>query len=72
MENLKTNSQTQIFNAKINITGNQIQEMNQSCLIATIVGGSLIILPIFFMCCGWWKKIVYPAYDVPLSTYQSL
>jgi hypothetical protein len=72
MDNLRTNSQAQIFNAQIIITGNQIHELNQSCLIATIVGGSFIIIPIFFMCCGWWKKIVYPAFEVPLSTYQSL
>lgn len=24
------------------------------------------------MCCDWWKKIVYPAFDVPESTYRAL
>lgn len=72
MENLRMNSQAQIFNAQIIITGNQIHEFNTSCLVATIVCGSFIILPLCFMCCGWWKKIVYPAFEVPLSTYKSL
>ena len=41
-------------------------------MIWTIVCGSLIIIPLFFMCCGWWKKIVYPAYEVSNNTYQAL
>jgi NADH/NAD ratio-sensing transcriptional regulator Rex len=24
------------------------------------------------MCCGWWKKIVSAAFNVPISTYQKL
>lgn len=46
--------------------------MNYSCLISTIIAGSFVIFPLFFMCCSWWKKMVTAAYDIPLSTYQSL
>jgi len=73
MDNLKTNPQASLIqNAQIVITGNQIHEMNTSCMLATIIIGSFIFIPLFFMCCGWWKKIVYPAFEVPFSTYQSL
>ena len=24
------------------------------------------------MCCGWWKKCVYPLYEIPVSVYSSL
>lgn len=24
------------------------------------------------MCCGWWKRCTYPAFDVPTTTYESL
>jgi len=34
--------------------------------------GSLIILPLFLLCCNWWKKCTYPCYDVPVSVYQGL
>lgn len=24
------------------------------------------------MCCGWWKRIAYAAFNIPEATYQSL
>lgn len=40
--------------------------------MATVIAGSIIIIPIFFICCSWWKRCVFPAYDVPIQTYSSL
>ena len=41
-------------------------------MICTTVWGGFLIFPMCFMCCDWWKKMVYPAYEVPESTYYSL
>jgi hypothetical protein len=24
------------------------------------------------MCCKWWRKIVYPAYEIPEGTYKKM
>lgn len=61
-----------IVDININVTGTQIQAFNTCSYCWTIATGSIIIIPIFFMCCGWWRKCTYPAYDVPASIYESL
>jgi hypothetical protein len=63
---------TPVTQATIMVTGTQIKEMNVGCLTCTIIAGSFCIFPLCFMCCNWWKKMVNPAFDVPVRTYQSL
>lgn len=63
-------AQTRDVNA--NLSGQMIKEFDMCCMVCTIIWGSFFIFPLCFMCCDWWKKAVYPAYDIPLSTYQSL
>ena len=31
-----------------------------------------LIFPVLFICCNWWKKKVYPKYEVTLEAYQTL
>lgn len=59
-----------ITDAHLNITGKQIQGVNNGAYMATMIGASLIILPIFFICCDWWKRCTLAAYDVPISVYE--
>ena len=58
----------------INVTlhGKQVENPGTLCLICTIIWGSILIFPLFFMCCTWWKKMVYPAVVVPVSSYVAL
>ena len=42
------------------------------CSLTTLIIGSILIIPLFFMCCSWWQKIVNAAFTVPLSTYQKI
>ena len=41
-------------------------------MMCTIIWGSIVIFPLFFMCCDWWKKCTYAAYEIPERTYSSL
>lgn len=58
--------------ATINCMGNQIKEVNTCCIVCTGIWGGILIFPICFMCCNWWKKIAMPAFEIPISTYQAL
>ena len=58
--------------ANINLTGIPVSSMNFLCLCCTILWGSCLIFPLFFMCCDWWRAIVYPSYQVPLDAYKAL
>ena len=54
------------------MTGVEIKEMSMMSYMCTLIWGSLIILPLFFMCCGWWKRCTYAVYDIPETIYNSL
>lgn len=60
------------MDANINVTGSQIQAMNNCSLMCTIIWGSIIILPLFFMCCDWWKRCTYPAFNIDINLYLAL
>ncbi len=46
--------------------------MGPWCLFCTVFWGSIIIIPLFFMCCDWWMRIAYASFEVPESTYRAL
>jgi len=46
--------------------------MSMCSYLCTLIWGSIIILPLFFMCMGWWKRCTYPIYDISPSVYMSL
>ena len=56
----------------ITLIGNKIQASNECCYTATLLSGSFCILPLLLMCCMWWKKIVYPLYELTPAAYQSV
>lgn len=68
-------SQTELASIKqanIVCNGLEIKSYDICCMITTIVLGSILIFPLFFMCCEWWKKKVHPAYEIPIQTYKTL
>lgn len=42
------------------------------CTICTFIWGAIIIFPLFFLCCNWWKRTTQPLYDVPYFAYGVL
>jgi len=58
--------------ATIVVTGREIKAGNMMCVLCTLIWGGFIIIPLFFMCCDWWKNCVNPAYSIELSVYMSL
>ncbi len=62
----------QLNEASIYIIGNKTHEENSGCYTVTCLLGFCLIFPFFFMCCDWWKKIVYPQYEVNIEAYHSI
>ena len=61
-----------IKDINVTLNGNQVTSFGTCCFICTIIWGSILIFPLCFMCCEWWKKRVYPAAVVPISCYVAL
>ena len=57
-----------IHTVDITVVGNTAETGNSACYCLTCLFVCLIF-PIFFMCCDWWKRIVYPKYEVNPETY---
>ena len=58
--------------ANISLQGIQETEAGACCLICTLIWGSILIFPLCFMCCDWWKNIVNPSFNVPVQSYSAL
>lgn len=53
-----------IQQANITIAGTKTKSTNACCMISTLVCGTCCIFPLCFMCCAWWKKIVFPRFEL--------
>lgn len=62
LDNMSDEESNQLLDANITITGIELQPLNNCSMMCTILWGSIILIPIFFMCCRWWKKCTYPIY----------
>lgn len=60
------------IDANITATGVEAQTMNMWSFMCTMIWGSIIIIPLFFMCCDWWKRCTYPAFTISANVYLSL
>jgi hypothetical protein len=63
---------TGISQANLTIVGTKMKGGNTCCFLLTILLGSFCIIPLFFLCCMWWKKIVYPEYTLADQAYRNL
>ena len=46
--------------------------MSMASYMCTLIWGSIILFPLFFMCMNWWKRCTYAIFDVPETVYDSL
>lgn len=46
--------------------------MDTCCLYSTIISGSILVFPLFFFCCDWWKRKVNVLYNVENQGYDAL
>ena len=72
LDSLPDDQINSVQQATINTTGSQLKAMSVMGLMCTAIWGGFIIIPLFFMCMDWWKKCVYPAFSIPVSTYMKL
>ena len=75
MERLKALTESEIMtlsNVDVNVTGNKVQNFSKGCYICTAIIGVLLIFPLCFLFCDWWKRCVYNIYSVPVEVYSSL
>lgn len=56
----------------ITVVGNKTSSYNSVCYFLTICLASIIIIPLCFMCCMWYKKIIYPKYEVNIEFYRAI
>ena len=62
----------QLVEIRINVVGSKTESTSNCCYTLTILLGIFLIIPLFFMCCDWWKRIVHPKYVVNLQFYVLL
>jgi hypothetical protein len=58
--------------ATLTIVGSKTKVSNNCCFLLTMITGTFCIIPLFFLCCMWWKKIVYPEYVLADQVYRNL
>lgn len=61
-----------INSAKFMIYGAKSRPSNNLCYCLTYILGSILIFPLFFVCCMWWKGIVYPTYELTADAYHAV
>ncbi len=72
LETMTDEEANKIIDATIVVTGREVQSLNSTAFLCTFVWGSIIIIPLFFMCCNWWRRCVLAAYDIDFSVYLAL
>lgn len=60
-----------IQQANITLVGTKTKPGNTCCYVLTVIFGSLLIFPLCFLCCIWWRKIVFPTYELSQDAYQA-
>lgn len=65
LDQINTQANSNIREATISCTGTQVSETNVCCIICTAIWGGILIFPMCFMCCDWWKRIAYASFNVP-------
>ena len=58
----------------LNVTtvGQKTEQRNDCIRIVTMLLGMCLIFPLCFTCCMWWKKLVYPKYEVTEEVYRAI
>jgi hypothetical protein len=62
LETMTDEEINRMSDASITVTGIEIKPVSMMSLMCTTIWGSILIFPMFFMCCGWWKRCTYAIY----------
>ncbi len=58
--------------ANLTVFGAKVETNSPKCVTFTYCLGGFLVFPLCFTCCTWWKKLVYPFYEIDISVYESL
>jgi hypothetical protein len=61
-----------IYQLHVTAIGNKTASSGTFCYILTLITAVLLIIPLFFMSCKWWQKLIYPKYEVNPELYHSV
>jgi hypothetical protein len=61
-----------IVEVSLFVRGAEVSAFSLSCFLCTLFWGALLLFPLCCLCCNWWKKCVFPLYEVPSSLYLNL
>lgn len=53
-----------IVECNIYIIGEEIKPANLKCLVTTMLIGVCLVIPFFFFCCQWWKRVVSQIFQI--------
>lgn len=57
---------------RINVSGTLTKGNDVCCLWATIIVGSILLFPLFFICCDWWKRRINKNFKVEDEGYEAI
>jgi uncharacterized protein with PQ loop repeat len=72
VESLTKDEIDKLVDVNIMIKGIKIKETSNLSLMCVLISTSLCIFPFVCMFLRWWKKYTYPAYDIPLTIYETI
>lgn len=53
---LKVSSLSEYRALRVRVSGKVVKEQSTCCLMATIFGSAILLLPIFCICTEWWRR----------------
>lgn len=72
LKNLTPAEYQQIQECTINVFGTKIQAYNSVVSCCIILWASLLIFPLFFLCCEWYKRLTEPGFSVNIKAYEAI
>jgi hypothetical protein len=72
LEAMSDEEVNRMVDANITVSGIEVRPFNITSYICTLVWGSILLFPLFFVCCSWWRRCTLPIYEVPASTYAAI
>jgi hypothetical protein len=56
----------------ITVSGAVVKTYNMGYYIWTVAVGRILIFPLFFTCCDWWKKKAFVIYNINKDVYRAI
>ena len=62
----------EIIVGNITLIGNQTQRADGLIFCLIVLFGMCLIFPCFFLCCDWFKRCIWPLYELNAKIYRDL